>query len=261
MMAFALIKELRPRKMKLWMKIQFNEKILPLVVLGLNIAWTILIALLLSGLTYYQFGVSPSPGGEVSLPIHLMYLTIDEGKAYGQHSFRESSLLQGTFDLLSSSISSKQSLQFGLEYEIKFSLEVPENEKSENEGMFAVCISGIPGLLHDSKYGQCRTAVLVKQNSLFSSILELFYKCPTNTKQLHLILEDHFVPDLYEKSVHGTITLLSYNLQVIESKLTFKPVISAYAFPLSVILSILLWWFIFILWLIVIAIYRINNGT
>ena len=98
MMAFASIKELRPRKMKLWMKIQFNEKILPLVVLGLNIAWTFLIALLLSGLTYYQFGVSLCPGDEVTLPIHLMYTTIDEDKAYGQHSFRESSLLQGNFD-------------------------------------------------------------------------------------------------------------------------------------------------------------------
>ena len=135
--------------------------------------------------------------------------------------------------------------------------------------MFAVCISGIPGLLQeDSKYGQCRTAVLVKQSS-FSRILESFYKwptlswnplsCVTNTKQLHLILEGHFVPDPYEKSVHGIITLLSYNLQVIESKLTFKPVISAYAFPLSVIFSILLWWFIFILWFMIIAIFRING--
>ena len=125
--------------------------------------------------------------------------------------------------------------------------------------MFAVCISGIPGLLHDSKYGQCRTTVLVKQSTLFSRALECFYHW--STKQLHLILEEHFLPDPNQKSMHGMITLLSYNLQVIESKLTFKPVISAYAFPLSVILSILLWWFIFILWLIVIAIYRINNGT
>ena len=135
--------------------------------------------------------------------------------------------------------------------------------------MFAVCIAGIPGLLQDSKYGQCRTAVLMKQSS-FSRILEsLFYKwptlswnplsCVTNTKQLHLILEDHFVPDPYEKSVHGKITLLSYNLQVIKSKLTFKPVISAYAFPLSVIFSVLLWWFIFILWFMIIAIFRING--
>ena len=63
------IKEIRPGKIKLWMKIQFgkiklwmkiqlNERILPLIVLGLNIAWTFLTALLLSGLTYYQFGTS-----------------------------------------------------------------------------------------------------------------------------------------------------------------------------------------------------------
>ena len=54
MMAVTLISKLCPRKIKLWMKIQFNEQILPLVVLGLNIAWTVLISLLLSGLTYYQ---------------------------------------------------------------------------------------------------------------------------------------------------------------------------------------------------------------
>ena len=85
-----------------------------------------------------------------------------------------------------------------------------------------------------------------------------------NTKKLHLILEEHFLPDpTNEKSeIHGIITLLSYNLQVIESKLTFKPVISTsayFAFPLSVIFSILLWWFIFILWFMIIAIYRING--
>ena len=125
------------RKIKLWMKniifwlkIQFNDRILPLVVFGLNVAWTFLTALLLSGLTLYQFGTFSS-GGEVTLPIHLMYSIIDENKAYGQNSFRESSLLQGTFDLLSE-ISSKHSLQFGIAYEIKFFLEVPENEKSEN---------------------------------------------------------------------------------------------------------------------------------
>ena len=128
----------RSEKIKLWMKntifwlkIQFNERILPLVVFGLNVAWTFLTALLLSGLTLYQFGTPLSSGGEVTLPIHLMYSIIDENKAYGQNSFRESSLLQGTFDLFSE-ISSKHSLQFGIEYEIKFFLEVPDNEKSEN---------------------------------------------------------------------------------------------------------------------------------
>ena len=81
MMAVTLISKLCPRKIKLWMKIQFNEQILPLVVLGLNIAWTVLISLLLSGLTYYQFGVTLSSGSEViSMPIHLMYSTIDEDR-------------------------------------------------------------------------------------------------------------------------------------------------------------------------------------
>ena len=61
--------------------------------------------------------------------------SLDEDKAYGQQSFRESSLLQGTFDLLLG-ISSKQSLLYGLEYEIKFIFEVQENEKSENVSIF-----------------------------------------------------------------------------------------------------------------------------
>ena len=211
-----------------------------------------------------------------------LYSTIDEDKAYGQQSFRESSLLQGTFDLLLG-ISSKQSLLYGLEYEIKFIFEVQENEKSENVSIFlkvrillflylvqyylyiqyrkacSQCV--FPGFLVCcmilNRYGQCRTTVFVKQSTLFSRALEFFYHW--STKQLHLILEEHFLPDPNQKSMHGMITLLSYNLQVIESKLTFKPVISAYAFPLSVIFSILFWWFIFILWFMIIAIYRING--
>ena len=138
MMAVTLISKLCPRKIKLWMKIQFNEQILPLVVLGLNIAWTVLISIppLIWTDLLSVFGVTLSSGSEViSMPIHLMYSTIDEDKAYGQQSFRESSLLQGTFDLLLG-ISSKQSLLYGLEYEIKFIFEVQENEKSENVSIF-----------------------------------------------------------------------------------------------------------------------------
>ena len=83
MMAVTLISKLCPRKIKLWMKIQFNEQILPLVVLGLNIAWTVLISIppLIWTDLLSVFGVTLSSGSEViSMPIHLMYSTIDEDR-------------------------------------------------------------------------------------------------------------------------------------------------------------------------------------
>ena len=81
MMAVTLISKLCPRKIKLWMKIQFNEQILPLVVLGLNIAWTVLISIppLIWTDLLSVFGVTLSSGSEViSMPIHLMYSTSDQ---------------------------------------------------------------------------------------------------------------------------------------------------------------------------------------
>lgn len=115
----------------IYLEVQFYKWILSAIIIAQRAFFVIFVVIILTTLTYYyQFGGYLVSGVDLKIPLHFTYTDTQTEKAFEQSSFRESSLLQGNFSLLS-----KKSLAYILnhgEYQIELDLMLPDNEKNHN---------------------------------------------------------------------------------------------------------------------------------
>lgn len=257
-----------------------KDKILPAIIAGLKLFFFLLSVVVLSTLTYYQFSFYIAPVSSVVLPINFILDNIPALDEYrSQESFRSEQLLQGNFSLLAHKHLDHQ-IFVGTEYTINLKLDLADYEVNYHEGMFLVCLKIFdindevtwPPVYqwshekHSEKYGQCRSTILLRDgfspNGFVGNMLWTFWSITPfyrpKTKQLSIKLEDHYEQNTVKRCIKGMVTIISRNLQVVDSEITFKPVTS-FTSRNPIIVSLLAWVCIFTFWFVAFSLVQIYD--
>lgn len=256
------------------------EKIFPAILAGLKLFLFILSVVVLTSLTYYQFSCYIAPVSSVSLPINFILDKIPALDEYqSQAPFRSQQLLQGNFSLLAHKHLDHQ-IFVGTEYSIDLKLDLADYEVNYNEGMFLVCLKIFdindegtwPPVYrwsheqHSEKYGQCRSAILLKDgfnpSGFVGNLLWTFWSITpfpqAKTKHLTVRLEDHYEQNNVKRCIKGMITIISRNLQVVDSGIVFKPVTS-FTSRNPILVSLLAWICIFTFWFVAFSLVQLYD--
>ena len=219
-----------------------RKVVVPVVFTFKLLAW-LLVVLVLALLSLYEFRSWFQVTNPVSIPVFFTFENMPPFEQIVGQPLRNSVFLQANFSLMGRRQNIEQ-LLVPVEYQIDINLIVPDYDVNYNEGMFLTCLRlfdkkdtlswPIPGQEAEgvvNQYGRCRSSILIKQSfakEIYERILHLpWYLWSTQnwpqSKEIRTSIEENYEIDVKRKPVKGVITVLSYNLQVAKSSITFSP--------------------------------------
>ena len=215
----------------------FRKVIVPVVVTFKLAAWLVVV-LVLALLSLYEFRSWFLVTNPVIIPVFLSFEKLPNLEQIIGQPLRNSVFLQANFSLVDRRQNIEQ-LMIPTQYEIDINLSLPDYECNHKEGMFLTCLKlldkkdelawPIPGQdaeIYMEGYGRCRSSILVKQNlarEIYDGALGMLPWNSKKSQEIMTSIEDNYEIDVKHKPSKGVITILSYNLQVIKSSISFSP--------------------------------------